>query len=114
MASPPQRLRVLRLYRFVTSSWFLLKELVVTIADQMEAKGRHFLKEAINWSPNRKAFHDAVEMLRDSFEANRHLSTHQQIEQAIARGERLLQENRHPQPYIGALSRYRFCSWATI
>ncbi|KAF5751061.1 LYR family of Fe/S cluster biogenesis protein [Tripterygium wilfordii] len=61
---------------------------------------RRALKETLNWAVHRHLFYNDADVLRQRFEANKHVEDLDTIDSLIADGEAQHNKWRHPDPYI--------------
>ncbi|KAA8546040.1 hypothetical protein F0562_020509 [Nyssa sinensis] len=61
---------------------------------------RKALKDTLNWAVHRHLFYEDASILREKFEANKHLEDPETIDRMIAVGEATYDKWRHPDPYI--------------
>ncbi|XP_047128757.1 uncharacterized protein LOC124809141 isoform X1 [Hydra vulgaris] len=61
---------------------------------------RDSLKHLLSWTGSRLIWREQAVLLRERFDANKHLTDRSQIQKVLEEGEKLFNENRHPQPYI--------------
>lgn len=61
---------------------------------------RKSLKNIMSWCSNRELYYGQVDRVRGLFEAQRHVSDPQLIDELIRRGEEKLESVRHPDPYV--------------
>ena len=54
----------------------------------------------LDWCIDRRVWRKQHVILREMFEDNRPLTDPAEIESVLAKGEKELQDNKHPQPYI--------------
>ncbi|KXS15102.1 LYR family protein [Gonapodya prolifera JEL478] len=60
---------------------------------------RRFLKTTFDWYPIISEYRTKTAIVREMFEANRHVESPQQIASLVARGESLLAESQFHVPY---------------
>ena len=61
---------------------------------------RDSLKHLLSWTGCRAIWREQAVLLRERFDENKYLTDRTQIQKVLEEGEKLFQENRHPQPYI--------------
>lgn len=61
---------------------------------------RRALKDTLNWAVHRHIFYEDASILREKFDANKHLEDPDTIDHVIAEAEAHYEKFRHPDPYI--------------
>ena len=62
---------------------------------------RKSLKNALSWCIDRATWRQEALAIRTRFEANKHVQDRRQIQTIVERGEEELQNELHPDPYMG-------------